>query len=148
MTYPAQYKALPLTCPDCGMVFTSNASVLAHLRKAHKAGVGRNKFHAEKVELDGFTFGSGDEARRYTELLLLQRAGEIRALQVHPVYHFWVRGILVGHYTPDFEYQTAVGSELIVEDVKGGKATRTEAYGLRKRLLWACLGIRVKEVEV
>ena len=29
---------IPYTCPDCSMVFTSNASLLAHLRKAHKAG--------------------------------------------------------------------------------------------------------------
>lgn len=150
MTHPA----FPFSCPDCANVFTSNASLLAHLKKAHKANEGQagNKFHAEKVVLDGYTFGSGAEARRYQELLLLQRAGEINGLEVHPTYKFYVNTIYVGRYTPDFVYRekgwlTGQGQfEDVVEDVKGGKATKTEAYGLRKRLMWAIHGIRIREV--
>jgi len=43
-----------------------------------------NKFGARRVILDGITFDSRKEARRYQQLKLLERAGVIRALQVHP----------------------------------------------------------------
>ncbi len=36
-----------------------------------------NKYHAQKVEFDGKRFDSRREARRYAELRLLERAGEI-----------------------------------------------------------------------
>jgi len=41
-------------------------------------------FHARRVTIDGYKFDSLSEARRYGELKLLQLAGEISALEVHP----------------------------------------------------------------
>lgn len=40
-----------------------------------------NKFYAKKVMVRGMKFDSIKEARRYNELLLLQRAGELRDLK-------------------------------------------------------------------
>lgn len=40
-----------------------------------------NKYHAQKVEFDGKRFDSRREARRYAELRLLERAGEITGLR-------------------------------------------------------------------
>ncbi len=96
-----------------------------------------NKFKAQPVGIDGLKFASQKEARRWSELRVLESAGHISRLHPHPVYRLEVNGILVGKYTADFAYMTSDG-EAIVEDVKGGRATKTEAYSLRKRLFEAC----------
>jgi hypothetical protein len=45
-----------------------------------------NKYHARKTELDGYIFDSKAEARRYSELKLLEVAGKISNLQLQPKY--------------------------------------------------------------
>lgn len=96
-------------------------------------------FANKKVVYDGFKFDSIDERERYKYLRLLEAAGRIRNLEVHPVYRLHTfrvnpdsrnlrnppRGneaFVVARYTPDFEYEELVcGDEwkLVVEDVKG-----------------------------
>lgn len=106
---------------------------------------GRNKFGAKKVVIDNIAFASRAEGRRYLALKLLMQAGQITDLDVHPVYHLEVNGMLIGRYTPDFCYRLSDGT-LTVEDVKGGRATKTEAYGLRKKLMKAIFGLDIQEV--
>jgi hypothetical protein len=48
------------------------------------------------VEADGLKFASKKEARRYADLKLLQRAGEVRSFAVHPWYPLLVDGQIVG----------------------------------------------------
>jgi hypothetical protein len=103
------------------------------------------KYGNEPVEVDGHQFASKAEARRYGELLLLARAGEIDQLRVHPRWVLIVNGQVIGHYTADFAYLTGDGRE-IVEDVKSGP-TKTEAYRLRRKLMLALHGIAIVEVE-
>jgi hypothetical protein len=107
-----------------------------------------NKYGAKKVEKDGFTFASKAEARRYDDLKLLQQAGQIWSLRVHPQrYPLIVNGQTVGHYTPDFEYCQTTGTgepELVTEDVKG-RAARD--WPLRKRLFAALYGRQVREIR-
>ena len=99
-----------------------------------------NKFNARRIEHDGYTFDSQAEYRRYRELKLLARAGDIRRLQVHPRFKI-VDGFVdntgkrqrPSHYIADFEYLTNDGA-LVVEDVKGGKATQTALYKLKSKL--------------
>jgi len=91
-----------------------------------------NKFAARKVIVDGHEFASAAEARRYGELKLLQRAGVIKALGVHPMYPLTINGVTVGKFTADFAYFEA--SRKIVEDVKG---LVTEAASLRMRVFMA-----------
>lgn len=110
--------------------------------------VAGNKHNAKRTVMDGFTFASGDEARRYVYLRALEAAGEIVDLQPHPAFELIVDGIRVGKMTPDFQYTVAVGpgrGEVIVEDFKS-PSTKTEAYQLRKKLLWACHRIAITEV--
>lgn len=102
------------------------------------------KYNNQPTTVDGIRFDSKKEARRYCELDLLQKAGQITHLQCHPRYIFKVNGLTVGRYTADFCYRE--DGELIVEDVKGGDATKTEAYRMRKALMLACHGIEVKEI--
>ncbi len=96
-----------------------------------------NKFNARKVDLDGYKFDSAKEARRYQELLLLKMAGEVLSFGVHPSYQLIVNGRDIGRMTLDFEVVWASG-ERTWEDCKGGRATKTEAYSLRKRV-WEAL---------
>lgn len=97
-----------------------------------EAGKG-NKFSARKTMIDGFEFASAAEARRYGELKLLQRAGLIKALGVHPIYPLTIHGVTVGKFTADFAYYE--GGRKVCEDVKG---VVTEAASLRMRVFMAC----------
>lgn len=75
------------------------------------------KFGAKKVELDGHQFASKAEADRYAQLKWLERARDIKALSVHPVFFLVVNGVTVGKFTADFMYHE--GGRKVVEDVKG-----------------------------
>lgn len=92
-----------------------------------------NKFNARTVHLDGFTFQSEAEARRYGELRLLEQAGQIHDLRVHPRFELLPRdkelALRAVHYTADFQY--CEGGRVIVEDVKG---VETRDFKLRRQL--------------
>lgn len=103
----------------------------------------RNKYHAQPVETDGHRFASKAEARRYQELKLLQRAGHIRGLRVHPRFSLDVNDQFVTVYTPDFCYLEH--GQIVVEDVKGARTT--DASRLRMKLLQAVTGIQVREIR-
>ncbi len=107
-----------------------------------------NKYHARKVALDGYIFDSQAEARRYQELRLLEQAGEIEGLVVHPRYPLIVRDVNCGYYEADSSYWQPIDeceSALVVEDVKS-KPTRTAVYRLKKKLVKALYGIEIQEV--
>jgi hypothetical protein len=67
------------------------------------------KYNAKKTKLDGFTFDSQAEARRYQDLKLMHEAGEIHKLRVHPRYllldKFTVKGVKYRaiEYVGDFD---------------------------------------------
>lgn len=58
-----------------------------------------------RVKLDGHTFDSFGEARRYEALKLRLVAGDIEWLRVHPRYPLEVNGVLIATYVADFEYR-------------------------------------------
>lgn len=103
-----------------------------------------NKYRAHKTSCnDGHTHASGKEARRCNDLRLLERAGQIVGLKFEPVFYFHIGGRDVKFpngrracYKPDFTY--IENNRQIAEDVKGGKATITEASALRMALFRAC----------
>jgi hypothetical protein len=103
----------------------------------------QRKYRNEPTVVDGFSFASKKEARRYGELKLMLVAGEIRALEVHPSWVLEVNGQRIGRFTADFAYETDAG--YVVEDVKS-TATKTTAYNLRKKLMLACHQIVIVEV--
>ena len=101
----------------------------------------RAKYGNVPTESDGAVFPSKKEARRYQELKLLERAGEIEHLVRQP--QFELQPAFTDHdgqsvqaitYKPDFGYQMPLTGEIVVEEVKGGKATMTEASRLRIKL--------------
>lgn len=95
------------------------------------------KYNSRKTEMDGITFDSHAEARRYQELRLLQRAGDITNLICHPRYDLFPGtkasdGSRLSKiaYVADFEYINEAG-ETIVEDVKG---VETAVFRLKRNL--------------
>jgi hypothetical protein len=96
----------------------------------------RNKYGNRKVFLYGFHFDSQAEANRYGELRLLEQAGEITDLVVHPRYLLQEgftnaegRRVYPIHYIADFEY--IEDGKRIVEDVKGHQ---TAVFRLKRKL--------------
>lgn len=116
----------------------------------------QSKYRAVPTTVNGITFASKAEARRYRELLLLGDAGEVRNLELQPRFALSVSGERVCEYVADFRYEqrvircglrTATVTDVwlpIVEDVKG---IRTPVYRLKKKLMKACYGIDVQEVR-
>lgn len=110
-----------------------------------------NKHRAVKVVVDGYKFASKMEAERYGELKLLQQAGEICELTVHPSFVVCpavvrpnYRAMPAAKYIADFEYWEGrlVGHRHVVEYVKE-KPTRskwskqhviTPVYRLKRQL--------------
>ena len=126
----------------------------------------RSKYKAVKTTIDGITFDSKKEAKRYTELKLLEKAGHITHLELQPEYQITINGAKICKYKADFRYftvrqenneqyynskgewqtPTMTGDKegQIVEDVKGFK---TPIYRLKKKLVEASYpGTQIKEV--
>jgi UDP-N-acetylglucosamine 2-epimerase len=122
------------------------------------------KYHNKKVTVDGITFDSKKEARRYNELRLLQRAGEISNLQRQ------VKFLLIPTQVEQFErYSEKTGKKLkdgqrviekecayyadfvytdksgktVVEDTKG---IETEAYRIKRKLMLFLNQIQIKQI--
>lgn len=104
----------------------------------------RSKYGAVKTCVDGHVFASQAEARRYGELLLLQKAGEITDLECQPRFPLRVNGVVVAHYVGDFRYRKR-DAALVVEDVKGGPVT--PVFALKRKMVEAQYGIQITEVR-
>lgn len=103
----------------------------------------RLKYRNTPTTLGGLRFASRAEAKRYGELLLLERAGFITNIVCQPKFKLVVNGILVGSYVGDFQYHQDNG--IVVEDVKS-PATRTTTYKLKRALMKAVYGLEVREI--
>ncbi len=79
----------------------------------------RHKYGAEPTAVDGIRFASKAEARRWQELRLLERAGEIADIERQPRFSLAVNGQRLGDYVADFRYRTVRDGLQVVEDVKG-----------------------------
>ena len=126
--------------------------------KAEKPKKG-NKLHAEKVNMtmpDGtlMHFDSKREARRYMDLWLMQRAGEISGLRTQVKYPLLPkqerkdgtkeRAI---DYVADFVYEK--DGETVAEDSKGFRNTSSATYKvfvMKRKMMLYFHGITVKEV--
>lgn len=96
-----------------------------------------SKYNAKKTVVDGIKFDSKREAERYCELKLLEKAKEIRNLELQP--RFLLQDKFEDkqgnthrkiEYVADFMYIDK-DNKKIVEDVKG---VMTDVYKLKKKL--------------
>ena len=108
----------------------------------------RPKYGNRKVVRDGITFDSAKEARRWSELLLLEKAGAIQNLQRQVKYQLIPSQKIAGKvveracsYVADFVY--VQDGETIVEDTKGVK---TPEYIIKRKLMLWIHSIRIREV--
>lgn len=104
------------------------------------------KYHAEPIFVDGHRFASKAEARRYSSLKLLQRAGEIEDLELQPRYDIVVNGRRIGFYKADFKYTNCLAGETVIEDVKSAPTAKNPLYRLKKKLVEAIYGVTIVEV--
>lgn len=107
-----------------------------------------NKYHNRHTIVNGCSFDSKREAKRYQELLLMERAGAIENLQKQVVFPLIpsqrVNGRVVERkcdYRADFTYYE--DGQLVVEDVKG---FRTPDYIIKRKLMLYVHGIRIREI--
>lgn len=120
------------------------------------------KYHNKLAKVGGKEFHSKKEARRYCELLLLERAGKIQNLELQKVfelipaqYETFERYGKKGQrlkdgkrciekacvYKADFVYTE--NGKIVVEDTKGFK---TKDYIIKRKLMLHIHGIRIKEI--
>ena len=109
-----------------------------------------SKYRAQKTEVDGITFPSKHEARRYIELKYMERSGLISGLQLQR--RFTLLGAQKDEtgkvierpltYVADFVYKDQTG-KTVVEDAKG---FRTDVFRIKKKLMLSIYGIRIVEV--
>lgn len=123
------------------------------------------KYHNEPTVVNGIRFDSRKEARRYDELMVMLRAGEIRNLRLQAQYTLQesfitpegtrIRAI---KYVADFAYdkrnkpnrnQPDLNEPVcwthVVEDVKS-RATKTPQYEMKKKLMYEKFRIEIREV--
>ena len=109
-----------------------------------------SKYRSRKVAVDGVTFDSKKEYRRYRELSLLEKAGVIHSLkrqvrfELLPSQRDAHTGKVIERpvtYIADFVYFE--GDKLVVEDTKG---FRTKDYIIKRKLMLYMHGVQIKEV--
>lgn len=120
----------------------------------------KSKYNAHRIKVGNEVFHSRKELRRYEELLLLEKAGQIHNLRREVKYllipsqreTIWKNGkprqgkVIEREvsYIADFVYEE--NGQTIVEDVKGGNATKTDVYIVKRKLMLYVHGIRIREV--
>jgi hypothetical protein len=102
-----------------------------------------NKFNARPVIVDGRKFASTKEGNRYSELKLLERAGQIRLLEIQPEFICLVNGDKIGTYRAVFTYFE--NGARVVEDVKSNP-TKTPLYRWKKRHVESQYDIKIREI--
>ena len=107
-----------------------------------------SKYRSKKVVVDGIQFDSKKEAKRWTELRLLERAGAITELDRQVKFELIpsqrIDGKVVERacsYIADFVYNE--NGKKVVEDTKG---IRTTDYIIKRKLMLFVHGIRIREI--
>lgn len=126
---------------------------------------GKRKYYNIKTRSsDGIVHDSQKEAMRWEQLLLLEKAGKIKGLTRQVAYELlpaqyetYERYSKNGarlkdgvklierkvNYVADFVYTDAETGVNIVEDTKG---VRTKDYILKRKLMYAVHGIKIREI--
>ena len=121
------------------------------------------KYHSKKTVVDGITFDSKKEAKRYCELRTLEKAGAIQNLclqvkyELIPAQYEYIERYSdktgkrlkdkkkciesACSYYADFTY--IENGELVVEDTKG---FRTPDYKIKRKLMLWVHGIKIREI--
>lgn len=105
-----------------------------------------SKYHAKRTVIDGIEFDSAKEAKRYTQLRDMEKAGAIHGLLLQVPFEilpsFECDGVKYRgmRYIADFVYIR--DGKRVVEDCKGFK---TAEYKLKKKLMAYINNINIEE---
>jgi len=102
----------------------------------------RRKYGNTPTKVDGILLDSALEAKRYAELVLLQKARKIACLRVHNRWPLFVGQVQLGYYESDFDYLE--GDKPVIEDCKG---VATALYRWKAKHLAAQYGIEITEIR-
>ena len=107
----------------------------------------RSKYGNKKVTVDGITFDSAKEARRWQELKLLEAAGEIQALERQKVFILAPAVILGGRVKPALRYfADAVyrqDGRQVVEDTKSEITRKHPVFRAKQHLMMSVHSIEL-----
>lgn len=125
----------------------------------------KSKYNSKSVVVDGISFDSKKEAKRYQELSLLEKAGTITGLRMQVEYvlipaQYESTDVMIKKgkhagqyktrlverkcsYIADFEYFDTETGQWVVEDTKG---FRTPDYIIKRKLMLFFHGVKIKEV--
>lgn len=120
-------------------------------KKADKAAKKDPKYRNRKVEQDGVTFDSEKELKRWNELCMLARAGQITELKRQVSFELAPAADLgearikpAIRYFADFSYKR--DGQLVVEDVKSVITRKLQGYRIKRHLMKTVHGILVVEI--
>lgn len=128
--------------------------ILAKMQESGHQGQKPNKYRNKKTDVHGIRFDSKKEARRFGDLMLLQKTGKIKDLRLQQDFtleeaYTTPEGIRIRavRYRADFCYLELNGENwsYVVEDVKSG-GTRTREYTIKRKLMRSKYGIDIREV--
>lgn len=111
-----------------------------------------HRTRAKRVEVDGIRFASKKEAARYQQLKLLEKAGDITHLEVHPKFKIVINGSPLRYpRTPkgkrgreviaEMDFAYFQGQQRVVEDTKGIDETVSR---LKRALVQHIYGVEVR----
>lgn len=131
-----------------------------------------SKYKSQKVKVGGDVFDSKKEYNRWCELRLLEKAGKITDLERQVKFELIPaqrRSVFTGEYYKNNSKKARAGEPImkeitieracnyfadfvykengrkVVEDTKS-KATKTEAYKIKRKLMLHLYGIKIREV--
>jgi hypothetical protein len=103
----------------------------------------KSKWHSEKVTTEDGVFDSRLEANTWEDLKKREKRGEIADLQRQVSFPIYVGGVWICDYRSDFVFYE--DGKLVVADAKGKLLPQ---YVLKRKLLFATQGIRIREYTV
>jgi hypothetical protein len=114
--------------------------------------VARSKYGAKKTTIDGITFDSIKESKRYHDLKLLKRAGIIKDFTCQPMFILQDgyrrkdgKKIIAIKYFADFKVEYPDG-KIEYEDVKSPATAKKESFIIKRKLLEAKYDLILKIV--
>lgn len=102
------------------------------------------KFGNIKVKTDEGIFDSKKEYRRWCDLKLLQRVGEIRNLERQVPFSIIINGKECGTYKADFAYFR--GEQRVIEDAKSSATEADKYWRFKKKVIEALYDFEIRVV--
>lgn len=101
------------------------------------------KYHNNPTVFDGIRFVSKAEAKRYQQLILMEKAALIQELRIQPKFKLEVGGAQICTYIGDFSYFENATEKAVVEDVKGFETREFRLKAKLFRVLYPDYELRV-----